>query len=92
MCVYKKPQSETGNKRLRDHKEVKDCKLDLNRLLMKIENSTRVLIMLQMPVSELAPSTQLAAPPQNQPAKCARQTQSDPPHTTKKRKGSQIVS
>ena len=85
MCVYKKPQSETGNKRLRDHKEVKDCKLDLNRLLMKIENSTRVLIMLQMPVSELAPSTQLAAPPQNQPAKRARQTQSTFPHTPLKR-------
>ena len=35
--------------------------------------------------------TQLAAPPQNQPAKRARHTQSALPHTTQNRKRSQII-
>jgi len=43
-------------------------------------------------LSELAPISQLAALPQNQPVKRARQTQYAPPHTTKKRKSGQIVS
>jgi hypothetical protein len=43
-------------------------------------------------LSELTPTTQLAAPSHNQPAKRARQTQSAFPHTTKKRKRNQIVS
>jgi hypothetical protein len=42
-------------------------------------------------LSELAPTTQLAAPSQNHPAKHARQTQSAPSHTTKKRKRSQMA-
>ena len=43
-------------------------------------------------LNELAPTTQLAAPPQNQPAKRAWQTQSAPPYTNKKRKHGQTVS
>jgi len=37
-------------------------------------------------LSKLVPTTQLAAPSQNQPEKQARQTQSTPPQTTKKRR------